>query len=490
MKIPFTFLLCFSCLLCISQNDGLMNYDHIYMDNIKSVQFYPGNDLVGLPVLYIGPSVPLVLAFDDVSGEEYVNYVYTVTHCDKDWQPSRLTELEYIEGFPENNIREYDYSYKAKSIYTHYWFSFPNDDISFTKSGNYLLHVFEEDEMAPVLTRRFVVVDTKVEIVPKMTRPAVVSKINTHQEIDFSVLHEGFEIRNPQQELTAVILQNNRWDNAITDVKPLFSRLAEQRFDYQNKIVFPAGKEFRFLDLRGVVYPSPRVSVTEKDKKYEATLERDKKRGRMAHYEWYDLNGSFIIENRDERGRIFIDRSLNVNPSLPPGVEREFNIRLAGATSEEERDEINQDRQILIQNRLVEEQARQLRIFGADNAVNDVNNLQGEYVDVLFSLYSPGEMYDEEIYIFGALSDWEFKPEFKMVFNPIINAYVGKVRLKQGYYDYIYAALPKGGTEPDFEVTEGNWHETENSYTILLYYRPFGSRYDQLIGYSTFSSRF
>ncbi len=468
----------------------MVNYNHVYVNNIKSVKFYTGDDLVSMPILSVGPSIPLVLSFDDVSGEDYIDYVYSVAHCDKDWQPSRLTEFEYIDGFTENDIEYYEYSYKAKSIYTHYSFSIPNDDISFTKSGNFLLHVYEEEGMIPILTRRFVVVDIKVEVVPKMTRPAIVSKNNTHQELDFTVVHEGFEIKNPQQELTAVILQNGRWDNAISDVKPLFSRFAEQRFDYQNKIVFPAGKEFRYLDLRGVVYPSPGVSVTEKDNVFEAVVERDKKRGGMAHFERFDINGNFIIENRDERGRLYIDRTLNYNVTLPAEVERDFNQRRSEASTQTGRDQIDQERQTLIQNQLVEEQARQLRIFGADNAVEEVHNLQSEYIDVLFSLYSPGEMYDEEIYIFGALSDWEFKPEFKMVFNPMINAYVGKVQLKQGYYDYIYAALPKGKSEPDFEVTEGNWHETENNYTILIYYRPFGSRYDQLIGFRSFSSRY
>ena len=41
----------------------------------------------------------------------------------------------------------------------------------------------------------------------------------------------------------------------------------------------------------------------------------------------------------------------------------------------------------------------------------------------------------------------------------------------------------------DYEVTEGNWYETENQYTILIYYRPFGARYDQLIGVKSLSSR-
>ena len=235
----------------------------------------------------------------------------------------------------------------------------------------------------------------------------------------------------------------------------MFSRFEEQSFDYQNKIVFPAGKEFRYLDLRGVKYKDPRlVSVTESNSQYEAVVERDKKRGNEAHFERFDINGSFIIENTDERGRLFIQRSDDIDLQPNTTIQRQLNLN------------------------------------NTNDFLSNVHHLQSEYVDVLFSLYSPGEMYGEDLYIFGGLTDWEFKPAFKMTYNPMVSAYVAKVKLKQGYYDYIYAAVSQETKKADFEVTEGNWHETENEYTILVYYRPFGSRYDQLIGISSVSSRF
>jgi hypothetical protein len=118
-----------------------------------------------------------------------------------------------------------------------------------------------------------------------------------------------------------------------------------------------------------------------------------------------------------------------------------------------------------------------------------IHHLESEYASVLFSLASPGEMHESDVYIFGGLTDWQLKPQFKMTYNPAVNAYVAKVPLKQGYYNYIYAVLPKGAAQPDFEETEGDWYETENLYTILIYYRPFGGRYDRLIGVYSFTSR-
>ena len=456
MKYTLTLLALFVSFSSFAQDDGLLYRDHIYIDDIKSVKFYVSGFLVSMPILYAGDPTPLVLSFDDVSGDDLKDFTYTVEHYDADWMPSRLTQIEYVDGYGEERIENYEYSFKAKSIYTHYWVALPNEDMTFTKSGNYLLKVYEDEgEKRLAITRRFVVVDPQVAIVPKMSRPAMVSKGDTHQEIDFTVVHKDLDIRNPRQELTAVVLQNGRWDTAIGDLKPLFSRFDEQSYDYQDKIVFPAGKEFRYLDLRGVKYRDPRlVSVTESNGQYEAVVERDLKRGNGAHFERFDINGNFIIENSDERGRLFIQR--------PSGIDLG-----TGATIQE-----------------------QVGVVGTNEFFNEIHNLQSEYIDVLFSLKSPGEMYGEDLYIFGGVSDWEFKPEFKMVYNPMVSAYVGKVKLKQGYYDYIYAAVSQETGKADFESTEGDWYETENEYTVLVYYRPFGSRFDQLIGFATFSSRF
>lgn len=459
MKYMLMLLAFLFSLSSFSQDENLRYSDHTYLDDIKSVKLYVDGYLLAMPIIYAGDQTPLVLSFDDVSGDDIKNYTYTVVHCDADWTPSRLAELEYIDGFSELRIENYEYSFKAKSIYTHYWTMFPNQDITFTKSGNYLLKVYEdEDDRRLVITRRFVVVDPQVAIEPRMKRPAMVSKSTTHQEIDFKVVHKNFEIRSPRQELTAVVLQNGRWDTAIGGLKPLFSRFEEQSFDYQDKIVFPAGKEFRFLDLRGLKFRDPKLeSVTENNGHFSATIEKEKKRGNTAHFERFDINGNFLIENSDERGRLFIRRPSDADVTVDIGGPSET--------------------------------ARQEAIFGADGPELDIHSLQSEYVDVLFTLYSPGEMYGEDLYIFGGLSEWQFKPEFKMVYNPMINAYVGKVRLKQGYYDYLYAAVSQENRKADFEVTEGDWYETENDYTILVYYRPFGSRFDQLIGVETFSSR-
>ncbi len=405
-----------------SQEDEweIRNYDYIYKDNIKTVKFHLGGLLLSYPIIDIESGGALMLSFDDIDGD-VKDYTYTIMHCDADWQPSPLSDMEYIDGFTEARIEEYRYSFNTIAEYTHYWLQLPNDDMRWTKSGNYLLTIYEdEDEKVPAITRRFMVVDPIVQILPKVVFPAKVSKSRTHQEVDFIVDHKRLKIRSPRQEVRAVVLQNGRWDNAITDIKPLFIRENRLAFDYQDKVVFPAGKEFRYLDIRSLKYRGENVVAIDRyNDGYDVTLYKESKRNKDAYIEREDINGGFVIETLDE----------------------------------------------------------------------DDHDLESDYADVLFSYYSPSPIYDSEVYLFGTISDWQIKDEFRMIYNDRINAYVNKLYMKQGFYNYSYGVVYDGAEVLDTEETEGNWYETENEYTVLVYYKPFGARFESLIGAYTFSSR-
>ncbi len=405
-------------------DDDLQFIDHTYVENIKSVKLNVANLPLSMPVINLDSRVPLMLSFDDLDGE-VKNYIYTVQHCDINWEPSNLVDTDYLDGYMDDDIDQYNFSFKTNQAFVHYELLLPNDDFQWTKSGNYLLKVYEdEDEQRLVLTRRFVVVDPKVSVSAKVVMPALVSKSKTHQEIDFAVDYEKFPMRSPQQELKAAVLQNGRWDNAYTDLSPNFTRLGAVVFDYQNKIVFPAGKEFRFADIRSFRFGTPSIAIVEEvNGTYEVALNIEEKRSNVHYVSWEDFGGSFVIETRDQRN----------------------------------------------------------------------NELSADYGNIFFSLAVTAPLYDEEIYIFGGLTDWQLKEEFKMIYNPAVNAYVGKSYLKQGVYDFMYVTVPRDPklrkkAMPNLEELEGNWFETDNNYTILIYYKPFGERYHQVISARTFSS--
>ena len=423
MKSFFLLILLTLPVIVFGQDENLKYENHVYLDNIKSVKFHVDGLFLSQPVLNLNSSSQLRLAFDDLDMETDVkDYTYFLVHCDRDWKPSNLTDMDYLQGFQGERIEDYRYSFKTVTTFTHYELLLPNEDIQITKSGNYLLKIYdEEDDKMLAITRRFVVVDTKVRIIPKMVRPSRVSKTRTHHEIDFSVDYERFPIRSPQQEIWATVIQNGRWDNAIHDIKPLFLRTNSLLFDYQDKIVFPAGNEFRQLDLRSLRYSSENISVIENyEDRYEVIMFKDEKRAARVFLNNSEINGAYLIETQDQ----------------------------------------------------------------------DDFDLSSNYANVLFSLYSPTEYFEKDIYIVGEITDWKLKPDFKMVHNPALNAYVAKPTLKQGYYNYAYAFVSKEDKPGTLNLSEieGDFYETNNQYTILVYYRPFGERYDQLIGLASFTT--
>ena len=120
------------------------------------------------------------------------------------------------------------------------------------------------------------------------------------------------------------------------------------------------------------------------------------------------------------------------------------------------------------------------RVFESREYGNGATN--ADYADVTFQLKAdqpaPGP-----VYVFGAMTDWQLKDEFRLAYDETRQLYTGHVLLKQGYYNYDFAVAGARGTVPNEVYFEGTHQETENQYDLLVYYRPPGTRADLLIGY-------
>jgi hypothetical protein len=123
-------------------------------------------------------------------------------------------------------------------------------------------------------------------------------------------------------------------------------------------------------------------------------------------------------------------------------------------------------------------------------AIRGVNPFwEADYATVYFSFVPPnGNAYtNKDVYLFGQLTDYDFTDSLKMKFNPETGKYETRLFMKQGYYDYTYVGVDKSNPAIHNEF-DGNYYETENLYTVLVYYRSFISRADELIGVATFDS--
>lgn len=120
-------------------------------------------------------------------------------------------------------------------------------------------------------------------------------------------------------------------------------------------------------------------------------------------------------------------------------------------------------------------------VIGNSDLPNSDFNISSEYAWVDFTLQSP-EFDQNKVFLIGSFSDWQCKEENLMKYDLATQSYLGSVYLKQGYYNYAYAVMDRQG-HFDISTVDGDFYETENDYQFMVYYRPFGTRYDQLISY-------
>ena len=116
---------------------------------------------------------------------------------------------------------------------------------------------------------------------------------------------------------------------------------------------------------------------------------------------------------------------------------------------------------------------------------------QTDFASVRFTYFTPDNkpFEGQDLYLFGEFTNWATDTSARMQFNSDRGAYEKVLLLKQGYYSYAFGTMPAGKrTMLDFSQTEGNFWNAENSYTVLVYYRPFGGRADELIGATTVNS--
>ena len=114
------------------------------------------------------------------------------------------------------------------------------------------------------------------------------------------------------------------------------------------------------------------------------------------------------------------------------------------------------------------------------------NHTEAEYVWTHFSLDSP-EITDAEVHIYGGFNNFHQDQSTLLTYNPLTNRYEGARLFKQGFYNYKYVLLRADGTL-DEGYFSGNFEQTENQYTVLIYYREPGGRYDRIIGMGTANS--
>lgn len=420
MKIFACLLALFLMNISFGQNGEV---EKIISPSIKTIQLYQQNNQLSLPIINLNSSDLLELRFDDLDG--YVkNYFYAFQLCNENWEEANLSPFDYIKGFTQNRISQYRVASIALTKYVHYQVILPERGSVPTKSGNYLLKVFLNGDVNQLaFTKKFYVVENRAPIAAQILQPFDNQKFRTHQRVQISVNAAQLNPINPQQQVKLVVMQNTRYDNLVRNINPAFIRGNVLEYNGEQDCLFPAGKEYRWVDLRSFRFESERVGrIIKTQQPNEVFVKPDAVRSQVRYAFFRDMNGWYSINAAE-----------NINPFW-----------------------------------------------------------QGDYANVHFSLVPDNAQafVGKDVYIVGAFANG-INESTKLTYNDADGAYEVAMLLKQGFYSYTYVTKDTKNKKavPDVTETDGNFWETENDYTVFVYFRSLNGRHDELVGITTVNSR-
>jgi len=269
------------------------------LETLKTLTVYPDGDWTALPVLKLGSDNKVEIAFDELS-HDYKRYAYRVIHCNADWKRSDMSVLEYMEGFPENDVESGEQSVSTLTLYTHYTLSVPNDNIKLLISGNYAVEVFEKDGNGEaLLTACFMVAENKSLIEASLTATTDIDFKQQHQQLNFTIRPMGLSINQPLNELKVVVQQNHRRDTEVRNINPTILNGDLLQYEHNKDLIFKGGNEYRRFESTTFKYPGLNVNRVEYFKPfYNVELLPSVKRNTGYTYD-KDQNGRFLIHSQE-----------------------------------------------------------------------------------------------------------------------------------------------------------------------------------------------
>lgn len=382
--------------------------------NIKTISFVQNNKNV-VPIFPLGDGFQL--QFDDLFGNE-ADYYYEIIHCDYNWVPTNIPKTDYLQGFDNQRIQDYSNSFNTLQMYSHYRLSIPNQLTQLRISGNYILKILSEDKEV-VFSRKFILYEDLVSVPIQVKRARTVDNLEFKQNLEFTIKTNSINFQNPLKNVKVVLLQNGKFNTAITNVAPQYTIGNDLVYKYDTQTQFWAGNEFLFFDNKDIRSASNNVArIDSNGTLYNSYLFTNNARTNFPYSVTHDVNGDFAVRN------------LNANN----------------------------------------------------------NEIESDYAWVYFSLSAPAFRLNKDIYITGMFNNYALSPEYKMDYNSENNRYEKAVLIKQGFTNFQYIVADSKGITDSENSIDGNFYQTENDYTVLVYYRENNDRYDHVIGKGTVNS--
>ena len=260
--------------------------------NIKSIVFKGVDKLEQFPIIFFGESI--FLEFDDLNGDEK-DYYYKINYFNHDWKKSDLFKSEYIDGFDNIRIENYQNSFNTLQPYTHYKLELPNSNTNFKLPGNYMIEIYDELDQL-LFSRKFLINSDTAIVSSKVFRSREMGYYDTHQSIHFSITPKSnIPFRDPENLLKIVILKNEQWSTIKTGQKPQFINGNRLEYSYDNKSLFEGGNEYFFFDTKDIRINGNGISYVNLNRLYETYLYTNPFRKNLPYNFASDINGDYLI---------------------------------------------------------------------------------------------------------------------------------------------------------------------------------------------------
>ena len=316
--------------------------------NIKTITFVQNNQN---SIALFGLNDPFEIQFDDLYGNE-ANYYYEIVHCNYDWKHSDLSKNEYLQGFDGIRIQEYTNSLNALQLYSHYRIGFPNKNTQLLVSGNYMIKILNEDREV-VFSRKLMIYENLVTVPMQIKRPRTLNDVNFKQNLDFSIKSPNLLFQSPLQNVKVLLLQNGKLNEAITNIKPMFTIGNDLIYKYDTETQFWGGNEFLYFENKIIRASTNFIArVDASNGVYNTHLFTNEARTNKSYTYNPDANGNFVPLNANAgNNAIEADYSWVFFTLSAPSFYEKKNIYINGmfnnyALSDEFKMDYNQEKGI------------------------------------------------------------------------------------------------------------------------------------------------
>lgn len=268
---------------------------------LRTLQAHVAGQPLSYPVIGLADGSRLEVSFDLLADErEYLRY--ELMHCNADWQPSGLLDSEFLDGFNQADIDDYEYSQLTNTRYVHYSLSFPNESISPLISGNYVIRIYAEGDSERTLAmQRFMVSEQSASVVASVASRTDIDYNKEHQQVSLHVDASRARVPDVLNDLIVKVQQNGREDNAVVISKPL--RIASGGvavYEHLSPLIFEAGNEYRRVEPLSVRVPSMGVeAIAYHDPFYHIDLRTDAPRTEDMYVFDQTQHGKFVVRERE-----------------------------------------------------------------------------------------------------------------------------------------------------------------------------------------------